>query len=292
MSKRKTNISQVEKIYNFFPKKNKNVVHNIVAEEQQEDNLEIESTGIEGNSPTNLFKRIEFELNSRKEDKIDNQQTIEPLNINDNICFKCIEKDKKLNELELKITNEKEKYKNLQKRYLKAIDANFQKSLQTDNSKRESIDKLTKKYLTDLEIVSLNSINRGKPQDTTFVRKTFEYIYSKTDLNVLETKSLNGRMEQCIMGTDGKRILKCKKDPITPEKYHLIRNLFLKRLSNIKMDDEEFSKRSNMFSFNRMCTNSIKNIVQKQNMAKSSLINECDTAIQDNNSSDSLNILL
>lgn len=178
----------------------------------------------------------------------------------ENVCLECIKKEKQIGELEKKVEKTTEKFKTLQKSYIKALNVNFQNSIKLDNCKQTDIlDTQSKKYLTDTENAILNSINPNKAQDSTFVRKSFEFIY--TDMNVLQKKSVNGCNEQYAIDIDGKiNCIRSRKDPISPEKYQFIKSLFLRRLSKIKISEDELERRSK-----RMCTNAINNIVRKSN---------------------------
>lgn len=103
-----------------------------------------------------------------------------------------------------------------------------------------------KEFSTE-ELSFLRSFRTTKSDDSTFVATTMKYLY-KQNLSVLKEKSVTGRSTKA-----GE-----KKEPITPEKYDVISNIFTERINLIMKDAIERNNR--IKSINKLIKDAIHNI--------------------------------
>lgn len=81
------------------------------------------------------------------------------------------------------------------------------------------------------QLAFLRSIDTEKRADASFVRTCLEYIYGE-DLTVLQKKSTNGASKRVVKRACGVMHEIPATEPITPEKYIILKNIFAERISS------------------------------------------------------------
>lgn len=181
-------------------------------------------------------------------------------------CVGCVEKDNQLKDWE-------NKFAALQKTYLTQCHHFSELTIKhkvllssLDSSPFSSNDNATSEVTDDIfsetELKILENMPLDKKKDSTFVLHCLEYAY-KNNLDSFSGKTLKGVPESVKFDKDGREIRVPKKDPFTPEKVARIRQLFVKRLSNSKIDSASFSSRVSEANFNKIFASCVKNIANK-----------------------------
>lgn len=105
-------------------------------------------------------------------------------------------------------------------------------------------------YISDDEMVVINSTNLQKSSDSTFIKALVEILYE--DKNLLRYRSVSGRTRN-----------EHDKQPITPYKMSLIKQMFLDRIQRSSAaEDEKISRLDNTY-INRLISGAINNFNRK-----------------------------
>lgn len=106
------------------------------------------------------------------------------------------------------------------------------------------------KYVSDAELVMLNSIQSQKNYDSTYINKLVDILY--TDKKKLLLRTVSGRSR---LGEN--------KQAVSPEKMGFINQMFLNRIKNSNAEKEEQITRINETYIIRLLSNAISNINRK-----------------------------
>lgn len=163
--------------------------------------------------------------------------------------------------------------------YLKSLQNNFQKDM-----KIAHLEKMLKNAGNDADppqpqplfanfsmhfhprqLASLRSMSVEKRADASFVRTCLEYIYDD-DLDVLQKKSAHGAPKRKVNKANGVVIEIPETEPISPEKYTLLKSIFAERISAV--DASEIIREGRKGKLNTLIGKSIGNIRSKNSNQK------------------------
>lgn len=127
--------------------------------------------------------------------------------------------------------------KALKEQYIDKLTKNFQldyvlgqlesqlKSPETENTPDAQLnDHIFPEFLTDSQLSELRLIGKDKSKDSTFVLSVVRQLYAN-NLSIVKNKSVCGR--------------KNKKEPMTPEKSNVLKEIFNQRLKSCQSTDTE-----------------------------------------------------
>lgn len=118
------------------------------------------------------------------------------------------------------------------------------------------------------EIKCLKCLPLDKNKDSTFILNCLQYAY-KNDAASVAMKSLKGTRGRYEVSDSGDLVeVKAGKDPLTPEKVHRIKQLFMDRVTKSKCMTVEFGERVKEIYFNRLVASAVKNISNKTPTSK------------------------
>lgn len=116
---------------------------------------------------------------------------------------------------------------------------------------------------TPNEINRLRSLPLEKKNDSNFILHCIEYAY-KNRTAVLPNKTMNGTRDRYEVKDGTPTIVRQGKDPLTPEKVHEIKKLFIKRISDSRCLAGEFGDRIKPTYVNQLIATAIKNVSNKE----------------------------
>lgn len=100
----------------------------------------------------------------------------------------------------------------------------------TDDYNKGHFDRF-KKIFTELELASLRGLDFKTSTDSTFLRYCMKALY-KQDLSVILKKTLNGTKKRIFL-SEGQIITIPEKEPISPPKKVILRNIFDERIDAV-----------------------------------------------------------
>lgn len=116
---------------------------------------------------------------------------------------------------------------------------------------------------TENEIKCLKCLPLDKNKDSTFILNCLQYAY-KNNAASIAMKTLKGTRGRYEVSDSGDLVeVKAGKDPLTPEKVHRIKQLFMDRVTKSKCMAVEFGERVKEIYFNRLIASAVKNISNK-----------------------------
>ncbi|XP_037034283.1 uncharacterized protein LOC119073076 [Bradysia coprophila] len=176
------------------------------------------------------------------------------------VALECREWERKYKEIKGKYLNLTINYSEENIKYKNLIKVATRSNRSDNNEATLAGDSL----ITSNEVKALDRIPLETTKDSTFIKDCLQYIYKK-NLSVLCQKSVKGTSERVEFSADGEEVKRHPaKDPITPEKYDRVKELFIDRISQCDIDPVSHGERLKEANINRLMASGIKNISKKQ----------------------------
>ncbi|KAG4071713.1 hypothetical protein HA402_011867 [Bradysia odoriphaga] len=176
------------------------------------------------------------------------------------VALECREWERKYKEVKRKYLNLTMNYSEENIKYKNLIKVATRSTRSDNNEATLAGDSL----ITSNELKALDRIPLETTKDSTFIKDCLQYIY-KDNLSVLCQKSVKGTSERIEFSADGGEVKRhSAKDPMTPEKYDRVKELFIDRISQCDIDQVSHGERLKVTNINRLMASGIKNISKKQ----------------------------